>query len=224
MTTIAPGVGCNSPALLYQNVDYGSLLTDPFADNQLFLDFTNSMNTLFDGVIHYASDELYYMRDDEADPLFIAYNTRMLGYSVPLNSFSSEQYQNLLQSLGTFFQTKGASLQFLNFLSYIENAQFNFIPLWANSTSNTIQELVDVPGTPVWESGGTYFPTPFYDLEYNDLQFPNLNVQAFLQLLYKISPIYLVPRSLLFITNTTEQLYITPTLYEMEIVRSVAKQ
>jgi hypothetical protein len=222
MSALFPGAGLNSPALMYKTIDYTDLLTDPFVDSQLWTDLTESMTTLFDGVVHYAADQLYYMRSAENDPIFVAYNTRMLGFQVPLNSFSNTQYVNLLQSLGTFYQTAGASIQFLNFLAYIENTSFTFLPLWANSTTESILNLTDTPGTPVWE-GGTYFPTPFYDLEYSEADYPNLDVQQFVNLLYQISPIYLVPRSLAFLSVTTAQYSIMPVVYETSNDRATAK-
>jgi hypothetical protein len=210
VSVIAPAIGLSSPAYQYENTDYGLLLTDPFADNPFWTDLTTAMNGYMDGLVHYPTDELYNLREDTANPLTVAYNTRMLGFNVPLNSFSVDQYINLFQSLGTYRMTSGATIAFLDFLAYIEETQFIFIPLWGNSLSENVSDLTDTPGVPVWE-GGDYFMTPYYDLEYNYNDFPNLDVNAFLQILYEIAPIYLVCRSIAFIETYDAIGYTTPT-------------
>jgi len=220
LSTVFPNLGLNSPAYSYQEIQYSDLLTDPF-ETDLWIDLTDSFTQLYDGVVHFAEDQLYLIRTPGIDPLITAYNTRMLGFQVPLYSFTNDQYTNLLQSLGTFYQTKGASVQFLNFLAYIEGTQFSLIPLYANSLSNTISQLTDTPGSFIW-NGGTYFATPYCDLQYSESDYPNLNLNQFINILYKISPIYLVFRSIAFITSTTTAVYMTPVTSSYEVERTVA--
>jgi hypothetical protein len=203
MSILNLGVGYDTPPYSYGNIQYSKLLTSIFEDVPLWQNLMASINTIYDGVVHYPMDQFYTRRSWKSSTDINLKNIATSGYTVNFSNLGSSGNPNynepevvakLAKNLGVFIKTKGASASFLSFIGYVENTQFTFIPLWANSLSNTPSDLVSDPGLPVW-AGGTYFPTPYFDVEYNPQDYPNLNLDTFIQLLQPIIPIHLVLRA-----------------------------
>ena len=159
----------------------------------------DAMGALFNPNVQAAADELVNIRDPYVSPTYAALNARMLGFSITNAEFSASQYLLLMKHLGEFWLTRGASSQFINFLNFLIDIQITYTPLWANLGTNTVVNdlsYIDVaslspyPGTPVWEEGGTWFPTPYYDGIYNPELVP-YSTQDLYDLLYKLQPIHL---------------------------------
>jgi hypothetical protein len=214
MTALYKNQGLESPAFEYQNVNYSNVLGEIFEGIPVWDDLVTTMNVMLDNNVHYAKDQLYLLKSPNADTKYVNYNIYDYGYRVSLsNVTNATQSQNLYRNLSTFLLTKGASKIFLDFIGFIENTAFNFIPLWANSITNTPADLVDTPGTLV-SAGGTYFPTPYFDIEYNSVDYPNLNESLFVSLLQPIIPIHLVLRAFVTSTLSTFTLYTAVAVLE----------
>ena len=221
MTAAYPGHGLSNPAYSYNIVNYDKLLTDPFEGISIWSDLISTFNTIYDNNVHYSTDQFYSLRTAQADVKFINQNISMMGYKVNIETSLNVNTQlKIFRNLGTFIKTRGTSTAFLHFVGFVQSTQFTFIPLWANSLSNTIAELSDTYGTTVW-NGGTWFPTPYFDIGYNESDYPNLDIPTITQLLKPITPIYLVLRS--FVTSfTTSATYYesTVTLESSELTTS----
>lgn len=223
MTTINPGYGLSSPAYLYEKVTYSSLLTEIFEGEPLWEDLMSAVDVIYDATVHFPMDQLYTMRSWKADLNLVLQNIAMMGYTVSLNNtIDPESVTKLYYNLGTFLKTKGASTAFLKFIGYVENTEFNYVPLWADSLTNTPTQLTDTPGPTIW-NGGTYFPTPYFDVEYNEADYPNLDQTLLYSLMKPIIPIHLVLRSFVtsFVISLT-QYAIIASVDEEEITAIIA--
>jgi hypothetical protein len=201
MTALYENQGLTSPAFEYMNVNYDNILGQIFEGIPVWDNLITTMNYISDNNVHYARDQLYNLRSYKSDTKYVNYNIFDYGYRINLsNTINPIQSANLYKNLSTFLLTKGASTVFLDFIGFIENTAFTFIPLWADSLTNTPTDLTDTPGTYIWD-GGTYFPTPYFDIAYNEADYPSLNETLFVQLLQPIIPIHLVLRA--FVTSAT---------------------
>ena len=231
MSILNLGTGYDTPPYSYKAIDYSLLLTAIFEDIPLWQNLAAAINVTYDANVHYAMDQFYTRRSWKSSTDINLKNIATSGYTVNFSNLGTSGNPNynfdevaakLAKNIGVFIKTKGASTSFLNFIGYIENTQFVFIPLWANSLTNTPADLTPDPGTPIWITGGTYFPTPYFDIEYNDSDYPNLNLSTFIQLLQPIIPIHLVLRAFVTSSNTTATEYEAIAVIESEELTTTA--
>jgi hypothetical protein len=189
-------------------IDYSRLLVDHFQENPFWMDLTNSMSELFNPMVQNPVETLAQIRATDVEPYYAGLNMQMVGFKVPVLSFSPAEYERLMGDIGKYVQTRGASIKFIDFIGYIKATALTHIPLWANDI-NDINSLSDIPGTPIWE-GGDWFPTPFYQVAYDAEE---LNVDDENQVLFLfqvLEPIHLVMRALIGVYRAATTLFIAP--------------
>lgn len=233
MSLLAPNLGSPLAIKLQENVDFSQLYTDPFEGNPLWEEFAACANQVLHEQVFKGIDDLYVMRTRQTYPQILRSNIKMMGFNISLDSlqnvtlsgnFTYTQLQRLYSSLGTYWLTAGARKDFLNFLAYVVETQFTFLPLYGYiSAPTTDQATINseiaafnvsnlttaIPaGSSLIQDGGTYFLTPYYFAEYNPVEFPNLDEVLFSQLLNEIAPAHLVLQGLKIIQNYYANLYV----------------
>jgi len=156
--------------------------------------------------LNYFTPPLPYPLPGIADSYFSGLNLKAMGFYIPSNNiqfFSDSEYELMMENVGTYLLTSGASNQFINFLAFIKNVNFTYIPLWGNSLSNSPSELVPYSSanTPVWE-GGTYFPTPYYDISYNQNSTNITDSANYINYFLTLQPNHLVLRNIIAVQTT----------------------
>jgi len=186
-------------------IDYENLLPDMYRNNEFWAEFTAAMSEIFNPVIHNPTEKLANIRGQDTEAYYSGLNCQMLGFRVPVLSFDDAEYRRLMQFLGTFVQTRGASTKFIDFIGFIKNGQFDLIPLWASDITDS-GTLDAVPGTPVWE-GGDWFPTPYYDVSY-DLELFPIDEALIGDIFHVLAPIHLVLRYIVGAFRDTAPIYL----------------
>jgi hypothetical protein len=201
-----------------QTINYSLLLTNQFANNPYWVTLNQAMDIQWNNLFNTAIVELQNIRNvDAIEDELIAANVRQMGFVVPNYGLQYSQYENLLKYLGTYYLTRGNSVQFLNFVSFFSQIAFSFIPLFAeNLDYNT---LTSAPGTLITQAAsGTWIPTPYYDISYDPSVFPDLNEDLYRQLLVQSAPIYLVLRNFIGQVNfPSVPIYLSSAIIDYEI-------
>jgi hypothetical protein len=192
----------------YTEIDYTQLLGDLPLEIPFWEDLFTAFGDVSNPVIEAPREDLQNIRSPNVEPYYASLNLQMLGFKAPALSFMPPQYKLLMANMGKFIQTRGASAQFINFIGYILNTKLGYIPLWADNISD-INSLNAVYGTPIWEAG-TWFPTPFYDIEVNIDDFPTTDAAQLTFLFTVLEPIHLVLRQIIFLDALTIGFYLAP--------------
>lgn len=180
-------------------VDYTKLLTPPLEDNPLWYSLFQIFSDVANPAIQNPREQLAKLRDVDVDPAFASLNIQMLGLKLPYVSFTDDEYNRLMRYMGMYIQTGEASVQFVNFISYVKDVPLTYVPLWANDLDN-IDSLTDSPGTSILDSGD-YFPTPFYDIYYSIDLSPDVSTDQLRVLLTAMAPGHLVLRNIITIEH-----------------------
>lgn len=189
-------------------IDNTRLLVPESEDTEFYNTWLRAISTVADGVVHSPREALARLRFSPVDAYYGSLNAQMLGLKVPLLSFTEAEYSRLMRWLGIFVQTRGASTQFINFLSFIKNVPIEYIPLWATDLDD-IATLTETPDTSILD-GGDYFPTPFYDVYYSLDFAPDVTTDDIKILLGAVAPIHLVLRNVVAIEQYSTSDMIVP--------------
>ncbi len=200
-----------------QYVDYSKLLTNLIADNDFYYTFFQAAGEQWNLLFHKGLYELSNLRNVEVIPDELkAATVRNMGFRIPNYGLTYAQYTNLMKYYGSYLLTRGGSIQFVNFLSFISNIKFDYVPLFANGLNYTT--LSPNPGTLV-TAGGTWIPTPYYDIYYNSDQASLVPEDLFLTLFKEAAPAHLVLRALVAVTTIpASNLYVTAQMTEKKVV------
>lgn len=193
-------------------IDYTLLLTENL-DTLFWRDLFNAFSQVANPVVHNPRQVLQNIRGIDTEAYYASLNAQMLGLKVPILSFTADEYKRLMRWLGTFIQTGESSTQFINFLSFIKDVPLTYVKLWASDITD-INSLTEAPGTSIL-LGGTYFPTPYYDLFYSIDFAPNISVADLTALLQVMQPIHLVLRNVVAIEQYENDLMIVPVAIDV---------
>jgi len=95
---------------------------------------------------------------------------KLQGFSLPGSNLVYDQELNtdlhrIIDSLGQYYTEKGSGY-FLDYISYILNADISGALLWTTDYVHFYEEGDPIIGTPVW-AGGTWYPTTKMNLSYD---------------------------------------------------------
>lgn len=160
--------------------------------NQLWIDLLNAMDTVFGSStvgIDQGILDLDMLRKpiDTADNLFEVNSAdgkltnigqvrtleraltvqlaNYLGFAFKTsNVLLAEDYTRIASNLGQYYATTKGTPGWQNFFAFCLNAIFEVKALWTQDYVTFVEELD--AGTPVWEDGGTWYPTTHVRLRY----------------------------------------------------------
>lgn len=126
---------------------------------------------------------------------------------------TNDNYQIVSRFLGQYWFGKGTQA-FIEFINFCLNTNLLIHRMWAEDQGDYQYHNLTVensdgtpPGTPIWEDGGTWFPTTHIQIE-ADGGFSNASLSTLTEFLYEIANYNLVLQSV----NSTFNLYITDNL------------
>ena len=202
-------------------LDHSVLFNEFMRENPFWFAVAESMDSVLNPTITGPLEELATIRSADSSPYFSYLNARMLGFNISSLAFQDSEYPILIRTLGKFWQTRGASYAFINYISYIKNIELVPTPLWASSLDMPINELTSDYGTELW-NGGQWFPTSYYDIFYSLVDFPDLDENLVRNFISQLSPMHLVLRDLVGLEVTTAQLYFTAIPLDRQYYTAVA--
>lgn len=132
----------------------------------------------------------------------------MLGFDfADSDILSSTDYQRIVRNLSQYWYGKGTP-QLQNFLGFVLNTVLTINSLWSTpgDTPGTYGPLLvegDAGiGTPVWETGGTWFPTTHIQITLDPFVFTSVPISKLKALFYSLANYNLVLHSILFEGDT----------------------
>lgn len=224
-------------------VDHSLLLTEAFSSNPLWTQLTDVLNQHTNPLLQDAINRLSLLRDPDASETYVkALNIQMMGFNVPIAGLSDAEYDRIVRHLGDFYQTQGASSQFVNFLAYVRNTRFVFVALALNGLDyDTLTPLaylfngVLVPNPNInmfFDNTGTddntritsntWLPSPYYQIYYDRVADPNLNEAVYTALFVALAPIHLVLTGFNGYQDTSTTLYNSAQLLDMNEITTYA--
>lgn len=219
-------------------VDNTKILPSVLANNNFWSVFADVINQQSNILINEPVNEMANLRNVNliSDQIKAA-NVRQMGYKIPDFGLTYNQYDSIMRYLGVYYLTKGASVQFANFISYFSNIGFKYVPLYVmnqgtapyNLSSDTldINTLAPTPANPqvitstiFSDPPGPWVPTPYYNIEYDLTQESSALEALYLSLFQQAAPAHLVlyqlvgvatlPNANLFIGATVTDITVTP--------------
>lgn len=105
---------------------------------------------------------------DMLDRTTAAMQTNILGLSIADSSYvGRDGFVNITRNLGTFWFSKGL-FDFIDFIGYALNAKLTMINMWTKDYVHFVPEdLVNGIGRPVYQEGGTWYPTTHVRLRFD---------------------------------------------------------
>lgn len=138
------------------SIDYTKFLTEYLSQDQKWVDLFKSVGEVITDETENPLNQLLRLRDAAScSPSYQALNNKMLGFNVPSTGYSNDEAYLTMKTLANFYITRQASYSFLSYLSFIKNALLEPIPLWAQSVTDSIEDLVAYSDI----SGVYYTPT-----------------------------------------------------------------
>jgi hypothetical protein len=130
----------------------------------------------------------------------------MLGFDFRQSDLiNDEDYQRITRNLSLYWYEKGTP-KFVDFMGFVLNCLMQVIYLWSEvqNTPEGPQYGPFLPegdpgiGTPVYQPGGTWFPTTHVQVAFDPFKFASVSFDKMLALFYAIANYNLVVDSLIF--------------------------
>jgi hypothetical protein len=146
----------------------------------------------------------------------------MLGFDfVDSDLLSADDYQRIVRNIALYWYGKG-TFQFAHFLGFVLNTPMEIVNLWStqglqyDTYGPFLPEGDPGIGTPIWEVGGTWFPTTHVNLQIDASTFADVSFPRIVALFYSIANYNLVLNAIDFIAS----IYIH-SVDEVELARIV---
>jgi hypothetical protein len=127
----------------------------------------------------------------------------MLGFDLDNSDIlTSEDYQRIVRNIANYWYSKGTP-HLQNFLGFVLDSIITITNLWSVQGPSYDKYGTFLPegdpgiGTPVWEPGGTWFPTTHVQLTSDPFRFATFSVEKITDLFYSIANYNLVLRDLI---------------------------
>jgi hypothetical protein len=158
---------------------------------------TNS-NVESDVQARHLIDEAKY---DTFDPNTEMLRLNLLGLPLTAPGFlSTEDLSRLNKNVGLFWYSKGLG-NFIDFIGYCLNVAAGMQNLWTEDYINFLPEGDPGVGTPIWESGGTWYPTTHVQIKFDPSKYINFPAAAMVQLFYDVSNYNLILHAMISDTS-----------------------
>lgn len=137
-------------------VDYTKFLTEYLSQDSKWVELFKSTGQVITNETENPLNQLLRIRDAASCPtVYQQLNNRMLGFNIPTTGYSNDEAYLTMKTLGNFYITRQASYAFLNYLSFIKNTLLEAVPLWAQSATDSVEDLIPYKEI----SGVSYLPT-----------------------------------------------------------------
>lgn len=118
---------------------------------------------------------------------------------------TDEDYQRITRNLSLYWYGKGTE-QFIDFMGFVLNCVMTVVNLWSEETVTSegpqygpfLEEGDPGIGTPVYEPGGTWFPTTHVRVAFDPFKFASVAFNKMIALFYAIANYNLVVDALVF--------------------------
>lgn len=137
-------------------IDYTKFLTEYLSQDSKWVELFKSTGQVITNETENPLNQLLRIRDAASCPtVYQLLNNRMLGFNIPTTGYSNDEAYLTMKTLGNFYITRQASYAFLNYLSFIKNTLLEAVPLWAQSATDSVEDLIPYKEI----SGVSYLPT-----------------------------------------------------------------
>lgn len=120
------------------------------------------------------------------------------------DTITEEDYQRITRNLSLYWYGKGTE-KFIDFMGFVLNSLMTVANLWSEEVASPdgpqygpfLPEGDPGIGTPIWQPGGTWFPTTHVQVTFDPFRFASVTFSKLLSLFYAIANYNLVVDSLI---------------------------